>query len=130
MYPAACALRPRRVPEAQKSLILNGPPGSEIGKHGSDSPDKGDDARLFKLALMIPKKRRFSRIEHGVPALLDQILVLVELFPADGDGKRLLPESDVHVDFRYRLPSAWDDPSACEVDVAPDHAPVTTTFDL
>ena len=38
------------VPEAQTSLILNGPPGSEIGTRGFDISDDGDAARLFNLA--------------------------------------------------------------------------------
>jgi hypothetical protein len=54
----------------------------------------------------------------------------VELFPAGGDGKRRLPEADSHVDFRDRLPSVRDDPGEREADVAPDHAPVTATFEL
>jgi endonuclease/exonuclease/phosphatase family metal-dependent hydrolase len=117
------------VPEAQTSLILNGPPGSEIGTLGFGRPDKGDDARLFNLAPCIPQDRRFSRIERGRPELLDQILASVECFPVEGDGPRL-PEADSHVDFRDRLPSVGDDPSEREKDVAPDHAPVTASFDL
>jgi endonuclease/exonuclease/phosphatase family metal-dependent hydrolase len=118
------------VPEAQTSLILTGPPGSQIGTLGFGRPDKGDDARLFNLAPVIPQERRFSRIERGRPELLDQILASVEFFPTGEDGKRRLPEVDSHVDFRDRLPSVGDYPTGREVDVAPDHAPVTATFDL
>jgi endonuclease/exonuclease/phosphatase family metal-dependent hydrolase len=117
------------VPEAQTSLILNGPPGSEIGTLGFGRPDKGDDARLFNLAPCIPQDRRFSRIERGRPELLDQILASVECFPLEGDDPRL-PEADSHVDFRDKLPSVGDDPGEREEDVAPDHAPVTASFDL
>nr|MDQ5828151.1 hypothetical protein [Chloroflexota bacterium] len=102
---------------------------AEIGTLGFGRPDKGDDARLFNLAPCIPQDRRFSRIERGRPELLDQILASVECFPVEGDGPRL-PEADSHVDFRDRLPSVGDDPSEREKDVAPDHAPVTASFDL
>jgi endonuclease/exonuclease/phosphatase family metal-dependent hydrolase len=119
------------VPEAQISLILNGPPGSEIGTLGFGRPDKGDDARLFNLAPLIPQKRRFSRIERGrKESLLDQILASVECFPVGQDGKRRLPQADSHVDFRERMPSVGNDPTEREEDVAPDHAPVTATFEL
>ena len=118
------------VPEAQTSLILNGPPGSEIGTLGFDSPDKGDDARLFNLAPLIPQERRFSRVHNGRGELLDQILASAELFPVGEDGKRRVPDADSHVDFRERLPSITDNPGEREEDVAPDHAPVMATFDL
>jgi hypothetical protein len=78
------------VPEAQTSLLLNGPPGSEIGTLGFERPDAGDDARLFNLAPLVAPERRFSRIERGLPELLDQILASVECFPAGDDGKRRL----------------------------------------
>ncbi len=117
------------VPEAQTSLILNGPPGSEIGTLGFGRPDKGDDARLFNLAPCIPQDKRFSRRERGRPELLDQILASVECFPVGEDGPRL-PEADSHVDFRDRLPSVGDDPSERKKDLAPDHAPVTASFEL
>ena len=118
------------VPEAQTSLLLNGPPGSEIGTPGFDRPDRGDDARLFNLAPLIPQERRFSRVERGRPELLDQILASVECFPEGEGGKRRLPEADSHVDFRERLPSVGDDPGERAGDAAPDHAPVTASFDL
>jgi endonuclease/exonuclease/phosphatase family metal-dependent hydrolase len=118
------------VPEAQTSLVLNGPPGSEIGTPGFDRPDQGDDARLFNLAPLIPQERRYSRVECGRPELLDQILASVECFPDGDGGKRRLPEADSHVDFRERLPSVGDDPAERAGDTAPDHAPVTASFDL
>lgn len=118
------------MPEAQTSLIFTGPPGSEIGTLGFDRPDKGDDARLFNLAPLISHERRFSRIERGRPELLDQILASVECFPDGQDGKRRLPEADSHVGFRDRLPSVGDDPGERAADTAPDHAPVTATFEL
>ena len=118
------------VPEAQTSLLLTGPPGSEIGTPGFERPDAGDDARLFNLAPLIPQERRFSRVERGRPELLDQILASVECFPVGEDGDRRLPKADSYVDFRERLPSVTDDPAGREDDVAPDHAPVIARFEL
>ena len=69
------------VPDAQTSLVLNGPPGSEIGTPGFDRPDGGDDARLFNLAPLIPQERRYSRVARGRPEMLDQILASVGCFP-------------------------------------------------
>jgi endonuclease/exonuclease/phosphatase family metal-dependent hydrolase len=118
------------VPAAQTSLILNGPLGSQIGTLGFDRPDKGDAARLFNLAPLIKEERRYSRIEAGRKELLDQILASADLFPPGGDGRRRLPEADSHVDFRDGLPSVETNPGRREEDVAPDHAPVTASFDL
>jgi hypothetical protein len=119
------------VPEAQTSFLLTGPPGSEIGTPGFDRPDRGDDARLFNLAPLIPLERRYSRVERGRPELLDQILASVGCFPLGETGKkRRLPEADSHVDFRERLPSVGDELGERAGDAAPDHAPVTATFDL
>jgi endonuclease/exonuclease/phosphatase family metal-dependent hydrolase len=118
------------VPEAQTSLILNGPPGNEVGTEAFHTPDEGDDARLFNLAPRIPEERRFSRIERGRPELLDQILASEEFFPAV-DDQRTLQEADSHIDFsEEELPSVGGDPAEREKDVAPDHAPVTATFEL
>jgi predicted extracellular nuclease len=118
------------VPEAQTSLILGGPPGSEIGTRGFDLPDQGDDARLFNIAPAIPRERRFSRVERGRPELLDQIFASVEFVPDGEDGSRRLPEADSHVDFEGRLPSVEDNPGERQEEVAPDHAPVTAAFEL
>ena len=118
------------VPEAQTSLILNGPSGSQIGTLGFNRPDKGDAVRLFNLAPLIDEGRRYSRIEAGRKELLDQILASADLFPPGSDGRRRLPEVDSHVDFRDRLPSVENDPGSREGDVAPDHAPVTASFEL
>ena len=118
------------VPEAQTSLILNGPPGSEIGTPGFDRPDRGDDVRLFNLAPRIPQDRRFSRIERGRPELLDQIFASEEFFPIGEDNRRRLSEADSHIDFESGLPSVGDDPADRDRVIAPDHAPVTGSFDL
>jgi endonuclease/exonuclease/phosphatase family metal-dependent hydrolase len=117
------------VPEAQTSLILHGPPGSEIGTRAFDLPDEGDDLRLFNLAPRIDQKRRFSRVERGRRELLDQIFASVEFFPLGADGHRRLPQVDSHVEFGGGLPSVGDDPGAREGEIAPDHAPVTASFE-
>jgi endonuclease/exonuclease/phosphatase family metal-dependent hydrolase len=118
------------VPEAQTSLILNGPPGSEIGTLGFDRPDRGDDARLFNLAPRIPAVRRFSRVYRGRGELLDQIFASEELLPVGPDNHRRLPEVDSHIDFESELASVTDNPGDRAREIAPDHAPVTATFDL
>jgi endonuclease/exonuclease/phosphatase family metal-dependent hydrolase len=116
------------VPEAQTSLLLAGPPGSEIGTLGFDRPDKGDDARLFNLAPLIPADRRFSRVHRGRGELLDQIFASEELLPAGAAGKRRVPAVDSLVDFDQALPSIGDNPGERTAEIAPDHAPVTAVF--
>lgn len=117
------------VPEAQTTLILAGPPGSEIRTQGFDLPDRGDKVRLFNVAPLLPTEERYSRKEHGRPELLDQIFASEDLFPFE-DGHRRLPVAHVNVKFREELPSVTDDPSNRADDVAPDHAPATVSFDL
>ena len=118
------------VPDAQTSLILNGPTGSEIGTDGFDRPDAGDNARLFNLAPRIAQDRRFSRKHRGRGELLDQIFASVELFPLGPDNRRRLPQVDSHIDFVGALPSVGDNPGERASEIAPDHAPVTAVFDL
>jgi endonuclease/exonuclease/phosphatase family metal-dependent hydrolase len=117
------------VPEAQTSLLLNGPPGSEISTLGFSRPDKGDPARLFNLA-PIPPADRVSREHRGRGELIDQILASVEFFPVGDDGRRQLPEFVSHIDLVDGLPSVGENPAEREEDVAPDHAPVTASFEL
>jgi endonuclease/exonuclease/phosphatase family metal-dependent hydrolase len=116
------------VPEAQTSLVLNGPEGSEIGTAGFDRPDRGDDARLFNVANAIPEARRFSRVHRGRQELLDQIFASEELLPVGANGRRPLPVADSHVDFAGTLPSVTENPGDRTKEIAPDHAPVTATF--
>lgn len=118
------------VPEAQTSLIFNGPPGSEIGTLGFSRPDQGDDVRLFNLAPAIAPERRFSRIHHGREELLDQIFASEELFPVGQDNRRQLPEVDSHIDFEGQLPSVGENPVERAKEIGPDHAPVTANFKL
>lgn len=118
------------MPEAQTSLILNEPSGSEIGTEGFNRADRGDDVRLFNLAPAIPENRRFSRVQRGRRELLDQIFASEELLPLEADGRRRLPLADSHVDFAGPLPSIGDDPGVRVNEIAPDHALVTAVFNL
>lgn len=116
------------VPDAQTSLIMNGPTGSEIGTGGFNRKDKGDDVRLFNLAPAIPLERRFSRVYQGHGELIDHIYVSEELLPFDASNHRQLPVVDSHIDFANDLPSIGDNPLDRAKAVAPDHAPVTAEF--
>jgi len=118
------------VPEAQTSLLLTGPPGSEIGTEGFSRADQGDDARLFNLAPLIPEDRRFSRIHRGRGELLDQIFASEELLPRGSDNRRRVPVVDSHIDFQGQLPSIGENPLVRVAEIAPDHAPVTAEFTL
>ena len=115
------------VTDAATTQILQGPPGSEISTRGFNRPDKGDDARLFNLAPLIPEERRYSRIFRGNRELIDHILVSEELFPGD---PRQVPEVDSHVDILGGLPSITNLPSQRREEPQSDHAPVTATFEL
>ncbi|MCP5516549.1 MAG: endonuclease/exonuclease/phosphatase family protein [Verrucomicrobiales bacterium] len=119
------------VPEAQTSLLLNGPEGSEIGTRGFDTPDQGDDTRLFNLAGAIPEGQpAYSRVHRGRGELLDQIFASVEFFPRDAGNQRRRPAVKAWVDFATALPSVTDNPGDRAAEVAPDHAPVSATFDV
>jgi len=115
------------VPSAATTQILQGPSGSEIGTRGFNSPDKGDDTRLFNLASLITEKRRYSRIYQNNKELIDHIFVSQELLP---DQPRKLPEVDSHVDIADRLPSIGNDPNLRRGKPGSDHAPITAVFDL
>jgi endonuclease/exonuclease/phosphatase family metal-dependent hydrolase len=118
------------VPEAQSSLILTGPPGSEIGTAGFSREDKGDRWRLFNLGARIDEARRYSRVFRGRRELIDHVYVSQALLPRGADGKRVLPEVDSLVDFAGSLASISEDPGERVKEVAPDHAPVIARFDL
>lgn len=118
------------VPEAQTTLLLTGPAGSEIGTRGFDRDDLGDRTRLFNLAALIALERRYSRISFGRRELIDQILVSQAMLPRDADGHRRLPQVDALVDFADGLPSVGEDAGARDREIAPDHAPVIATFEL
>ncbi|MER5432802.1 endonuclease/exonuclease/phosphatase family protein [Streptomyces sp. NPDC002588] len=104
--------------QAATTQMLLGPPGSEIGTRGFETPDQGDAARLWDVAPLIPADRRYSRIDSGRRELIDHILTghrLVHRVTAAGTGT---PEE------RLRLPSVGADPSAHRSPAGSDHAPV------
>lgn len=115
------------VTDAATTQILQGPPGSEIGTGGFNRPDKGDDARLFNLAPLIPEERRYSRIYRSNRELIDHILVSDELLPGE---PRALPQADSHVNILGGLPSITNLPSQRRSEPQSDHAPVSATFEL
>lgn len=117
-------------PDAQTSLIFNGPSGSELGTQGFHRPDQGDDARLFNVAQQIPADRRYSRISFGRKELIDQIFASEELFPRIDAQHRRLPAADSLVDFNAQLHSVTDNPNERAGAEAPDHAPVVAAFEL
>jgi|APTNR8051073442_1049403.scaffolds.fasta_scaffold01132_8 endonuclease/exonuclease/phosphatase family metal-dependent hydrolase len=119
------------VPDSATAQMLNGPPGSEIGTGGFQPADRGDDARLFNLAPLIPDETRYSRVFRGRGELLDQILVSEEMMPRGDDGRRRLPsEVTSHVNVGDGLASIEEDPRRRRDEAVPDHAPVTATFEL
>ncbi|MEU1119804.1 MULTISPECIES: endonuclease/exonuclease/phosphatase family protein [unclassified Streptomyces] len=105
---------------AATTQILLGPPGSEIGTPGFDRPDKGDAARLWDMAPLIPADRRFSRIHAGRRELIDHVLVsrgLLDQVRSAGTGA---PGAAAAA-----LPSVADGDPAVRRDAAgSDHAPV------
>ncbi|MFD6286579.1 endonuclease/exonuclease/phosphatase family protein [Streptomyces sp. NPDC060205] len=103
---------------AATTQILNGPPGSEIGTPGFDRPDRGDAARLWNIAPLIPEKQRFSRIHSGRPELIDHILVshrLLDRVTGAGTGA---PVQETP------LPSVDENPADRRDATGSDHAPV------
>jgi endonuclease/exonuclease/phosphatase family metal-dependent hydrolase len=108
-------------PQAATTQILYGPPGSQIGTTGYQRPDRGDTARLWNLAPLIPEKERFSRIYQGQPELIDHILV----------SRTVVGHvSEVHTITDRRLPSIGDDPNTRRDAQESDHAPVFAHLDL
>ncbi|MFE0176469.1 endonuclease/exonuclease/phosphatase family protein [Streptomyces sp. NPDC059002] len=105
---------------AATTQILLGPPGSEIGTPGYDHPDKGDAARLWNVAPLIPAEQRFSRIHAGRRELIDHILMsrgLLDHVRSAGTGA---PGASAAA-----LPSVADgNPAARRDATGSDHAPV------
>jgi hypothetical protein len=106
-------------PTAATTQIPLGPPGSELGTAGFDRPYRGDGARLWNLAPLIPAERRFSRVFRGRGELIDHILV----------SHALVNRID-HVDTGTRPPSITEDPTALRDEQASDHAPIVARFHL
>ena len=102
-------------PQAATTQILYGPPGSQIGTTGYQRPDRGDTARLWNLAPLIPQAQRFSRIYQGQPELIDHIMVSHVLVDRVSEVRTV---TDRH------LPSIGDDPNTRRDAQDSDHAPV------
>jgi endonuclease/exonuclease/phosphatase family metal-dependent hydrolase len=109
---------------AATTLILNGPPGSEIGSSGFDQPDAGDGDRMWNLAPLIPEERRFSRLYRGRMELIDHIFASNFLVM----GTRTTDVTTVVAE--PGMPSIEDDPTVRQGEPGSDHAAVVATFDF
>jgi endonuclease/exonuclease/phosphatase family metal-dependent hydrolase len=110
--------------QAATTQILLGPPGSEIGTPGHDRPDRGDAARLWDVAPLIPAGQRWSRVNSGRRELIDHVLLshrLVRRASAAGTG---LPGEGPPA-----LPSVGPDPGERRGAPGSDHAPVWVRID-
>ena len=105
--------------QAATTQILLGPPGSEIGTSGYKMPDRGDAARLWDVAPLIPAEQRFSRVNSGRRELIDHILCSHRLVHRVREAGTGLPGEDT-----LRLPSVGADPAARRDAAGSDHAPV------
>jgi endonuclease/exonuclease/phosphatase family metal-dependent hydrolase len=106
--------------QAATTQMLLGPPGSEIGTRGFDTPDHGDAQRLWNLAPLMPEGRDYSRVNAGRKELIDHVLVSAALV------RRV---SAVEAVIDQPLPSVGADPTARRNAPSSDHAPVVATFD-
>jgi predicted extracellular nuclease len=107
-------------PDAATTQILLGPGGSEFGTGGYGRPDKGDGARLWNLAPLIPDDQRFSRVYRGRAELIDHILVshaLTEAITSVTTGDSATP-------------SITDNPTARRDAPGSDHRPVLAVLEL
>ncbi|MFJ8105234.1 endonuclease/exonuclease/phosphatase family protein [Streptomyces sp. NPDC096132] len=103
--------------QAATTQILLGPPGSEIGTRGFETPDNGDAARLWDVAPLIPADRRYSRINSGRRELIDHILTSHRLV-------HRVTEAGTGTEGELRLPSVGADPATRRNEPGSDHAPV------
>ena len=110
--------------DAATTLILNGPPGSEVGSVGFDQPDQGDGDRMWNTAELIDKDKRFSRLYRGRPELIDHLFVSHFLVT----GTRTVEVTTVTAP--QGMPSIDDDPNARIGEPGSDHAAVVATFDF
>ncbi|WP_416967268.1 endonuclease/exonuclease/phosphatase family protein [Streptomyces sp. 4F14] len=106
--------------QAATTQILLGPPGSEIGTSGYQLADKGDKARLWDIAPLIPADRRYSRVNSGRRELIDHVLLSHRLVHrATGAGTGIGSPDEI-----LRLPSVGEDPKDRRNAAGSDHAPV------
>ena len=110
-------------PSAATTLILNGPPGSELGTEGFGRPDRGDGDRMWNTAALIPEPRRYTRLYRGRKELLDH--VFVSHFVVDG---RITEVTTVAAE--PGMPSIDDYPDTRVGEPGSDHAAVVATFEL
>jgi endonuclease/exonuclease/phosphatase family metal-dependent hydrolase len=117
-------------PEAATTQILLGPPGSQLGTNGFGRPDQGDGNRLWNLAPEMPAGNpvtgelaaNWSRINNGVPELIDQILVSHLMVHALDSTRSLQMDG---------IKSVTADPASLASMKAPsDHRPVIASFNL
>jgi predicted extracellular nuclease len=111
-------------PDAATTLILNGPPGSEIGSEGFGRPDRGDGDRMWNTANLIPQPRRFTRLYRGRKELLDHIFVSHFLV----SGIRIVEVTTVTAETG--MPSIEDNPDARIGEPGSDHAAVVATLEI
>ena len=111
---------------AATTLILNGPPGSEIGTLGFERADNGDGDRMWNLAPLIPESERFSRVYRGRPELIDHIFAsrfLVEESTVESVGTVMAAGLDA-------LPSMDDDAGSRRCEPGSDHAALIARFEF
>ncbi len=106
------------------TLILNGPPGSEIGSVGFDQPDQGDGDRMWNTANLIPEPKRFTRLYRGRLELIDHIFVSHYLVT----GTRITEVTTVAAE--PGMPSIDDNPIDRIGEPGSDHAAVVAIFDF
>ncbi|MFD9907302.1 endonuclease/exonuclease/phosphatase family protein [Streptomyces sp. NPDC059063] len=112
---------------AATTQLLLGPPGSELGTPGHATPDKGDAARLWNVAPLIPAERRFSRVTSGRRELIDHVLLshrLLRRVTSNGTAGTGRPDDSGALD----LPSVGLDPTGRQGAAGSDHAPVWVRF--
>ena len=114
-------------PEAQSTQILLGPGGSELGTAGALRPDRGDAARLWNLAPLLPADERYSRVYRGTGELIDQLFVSRALLERVTAVRSYVHGVD-QPDQPPVLPSVTDDPAVRADATASDHAPVVATL--
>ncbi|WP_030683173.1 endonuclease/exonuclease/phosphatase family protein [Streptomyces sp. NRRL B-1347] len=113
--------------QAATTQILLGPPGSELGTPGHATPDRGDAARLWNVAPLIPPERRFSRVNSGRRELIDHVLLshrLLRRVTTGGAAGTGLPDASGALE----LPSVGADPGVRKGVAGSDHAPVWVRF--